>query len=101
MYIFFRRILYHNCLECNENYRYQIEHLNYSNCYSNCSFYYYYNNITKSYHCTEELKCPMNYNKLIFDKKECIDDCRNDIEYKYNYLNQCYIECPNGTLNDT
>ena len=93
--------IYHNCLECNDNYRYQIEHSNYSNCYSNCSFYYYYNNITKSYHCTEELKCPMNYNKLIFDKKECIDDCRNDIEYKYNYLNQCYIECPNGTLNDT
>ena len=91
--------IYHNCLECNENYRYQIEHSNYTNCYSNCSFYYYYNNIKKSYHCTEELKCPVNYNKLIFDKNECIDDCRNDIEYKYNYLNQCYIECPNGTLN--
>ena len=91
----------HNCLECKENYPYQFNNLNSTNCYSNCSNYHYYNNITKNFYCTNTSECPSNYNKLISYKKECIDNCQNDIKYKYEFNNECFIECPNGTINDS
>ena len=43
----------------------------------------------------------MNFIKIIFDKKECIDDCKNEFYYKYEYLNNCFAECPNGTINNS
>ena len=35
--------------------------------------------------------------KLIVEKKECIDNCRLDIEYPYEYNNLCYNNCPENT----
>ena len=35
--------------------------------------------------------------KIIYNKRECIDKCSNDKEYKYEYNNTCYKSCPNGT----
>ena len=35
--------------------------------------------------------------KIIFDKRECIDNCSNDKEYKYEYNNACYKSCPKET----
>jgi hypothetical protein len=43
------------------------------------------------------LICPAGYNKFIKDKKRCIDECKNDNIYQYEYLNECYRNCPNGT----
>ena len=41
----------HNCLECNSNFSFAININNYSNCYENCSYYYYFDN-DNNYHCT-------------------------------------------------
>jgi len=62
--------IYHNCLECKENYVYQFSYSNYTNCYENCSNYLYFNNMTKTFYCTDTLECPTNYKKLIIDKKK-------------------------------
>ena len=43
----------------------------------------------------------MNYSKIIFDKKECIGDFENEFYYKYEYLNNCFAEFPNGTINNS
>ena len=32
--------------------------------------------------------------KIIYDKKICIDDCKSDKFYKYEYESYCYKECP-------
>ena len=37
-----------------------------------------------------ENKCPLDYNKLIPEKNECIDNCTKDNEYKYEFQNKCY-----------
>ena len=87
---------YHNCIECNENYEYEIQYEKYKNCYINCSNYYYYDNITNKYYCTETDKCNEKYNKLIYGTKECIEEC-NQIS-RYNYKNECYIDCPKDTI---
>ena len=80
-----------NCLECKSNYRF---YNNNSNCYKNCNDYYYFDESNKFY-CNEN--CQGKYNKIIEDKKQCIDYCKNDDKYKYNSNNICYIDCPKGT----
>ena len=71
--------------------------MNISNCYEICNYYYYFNK-SNEYHCTKDFECPEEYNKLIENKSKCIDECRNDNIYKYNYKNKCYQKCPEGTI---
>ena len=85
--------LNHNCKKCKSGF---INLNNDNNCYLDCNYYFYideYNN----YHCTSNEKCPENYNKLISNNKQCIDDCKNHNIYKYEYKNSCYENCPIGT----
>ena len=35
--------------------------------------------------------------KINEDKKECLDDCKEDNDYSYEYQNKCYNKCPEGT----
>ena len=71
------------------------ERKNNSNCYENCSYYYYFDEYD-NYRCTEI--CPIKFNKLIKFTNKCIDNCKNDDTFIYEYDNICYKECPNGTL---
>ena len=42
--------------------------------------------------------CILYSNKnFIIEKNKCIDNCKNDDTYKYEYNNLCYFSCPNGT----
>ena len=45
-----------------------IRYCNGSDCYSDCEFYFYYNENNNKYYCTLEQFCPINYNKLISEK---------------------------------
>ena len=67
-----------------------------SNCYEKCEFYYYFDSENK-YHCTPNLECPKETNKLIRDKRKCIENCAIDDTYKYEHFYECYRECPEGT----
>ena len=90
---------YHNCVVCNYNYIYEIPFGNYKNCYDNyinCPYYYYFDTVENKYFCTHNLECEGAYNKLIIGTKECIDEC--DKRSKYKYRNQCYSECPEGSI---
>ena len=88
---------YHNCLECKSN----LDFLNLSeyatNCYEKCE-YYHYIDLSYNFHCTEKYECPGRYNKLIPEKKKCIDKCKNDDTYKYEYENKCLLFCPKDTF---
>ena len=84
-----------NCKECISDYTFLNETKNKTNCYKKCDYYYYYE--SDKYHCTDNLKCPENYSKLIENQKICIDKCINDDIYKYEYNNNCYQICPGET----
>ena len=71
------------CTECYSNYT-----LNNTNCYQICEYYYYFDS-SNLYHCTYNNSCPNEYNKLIRDKNQCIDQCQNDDKYIYEYQNIC------------
>ena len=91
------------CLECISTHEKKNDFENDDNCYEKCPFNYYFDS-DKIYHCTTENKCPDDYNKLIESKKRCIDDCKNDNKYQYEYQNKCYEKCPQQTQkskNDT
>ncbi len=86
----------HNCISCKSNYK-NLEEIGYeNNCYPECEYFYYINSST-NYYCTEENSCPTNYNKIINEKKKCIDECKNDDTYIYEYNNICYSTCPSNT----
>ena len=88
---------YHNCSECNIDYKYMNDI--YPNCYQNYSFYYYWDS-ENQLHSTSSYKCPLDY-KLIEEKSLCIDNCSNDIYYKYEFNNNCYLTCPfNSSISD-
>ena len=84
-----------NCNECVAGFTF-IELEKDKNCYLKCEFYYYFDSNGK-YSCTKEGKCPDEYNKLIIDKKKCVNNCSTDLIYKYEYNNSCFLSCPNGT----
>ena len=86
---------YHNCIECEDNYSYEILFEKHKNCYINCSYYYYLDNNTNKYYCTEEKKCKGKYNKLINGERKCIEECYQISRYEFR--NECYIECPQGS----
>ena len=87
---------YHNCIQCNNDYNNEFKFNNFKNCYKNCSNYYYFDN--NKYYCTENLECPQNFNKLIENKKECVNKCDDDEIYKYEFRNKCYQDCPEGSI---
>ena len=60
----------HNCIECDDKYKYPTKINNYLNCYENCNCYQYFDN-NKTY-CTLNFSCPNDYPKLIQDKNECV-----------------------------
>ena len=66
------------------------------NCYESlkdyCEFNYYYNIVSNLFFCTEEDNCPENYDKLIEEKRQCIDECEKDSIYIYEINNICYSE---------
>ena len=84
-----------NCKECKPNYIFINESSYSKNCYNPCQKYYYFNE-SNDYICTEN--CSGTYDKVITEKKKCINKCQNDDTYKYEYNKTCYIKCPNGTI---
>jgi hypothetical protein len=87
----------HNCLECNSNYPLGISNNNYTNCYKNCSYYYYFDEFG-NFTCTSNYSCPKEYNKLQIDKGECLFDCKLDDTNKYEFRNICYKKCPKESI---
>ena len=89
-----------NCDECKEGFLFLNESSVPShNCYQKCEHYFYYDE-NNQYICTESNMCLEPYNILIEQKKKCIDECKNDDEYAYNYNNTCVKKCPDNTKID-
>ena len=80
------------CTSCYSNYI-----LNKTNCDKICKYYYYFNSLNER-KCTSEDKCPEEYSKLIIKEGRCIDDCKNDNIYKFEYENNCYESYPQDLL---
>jgi surface protein len=88
--------IYHNCLECKNNFTFLNDSKYSTNCYKKCEYYFYFDEYN-IYRCTENYECPKGYNKLILDKKKCINECKNDNIYQYEFENKCLLSCPNET----
>ena len=85
-----------NCDKCIDNYIFlNISFVPSQNCYQKCDYYFYFNK-NNEYICTNSKLCPIQYNKLVEEKNKCIDECKNDEEYIYEYNNKCFKKCPNN-----
>ena len=86
----------HNCLSCNSNFSFAVNTTNYTNCYENCSYYYYFDN-ENYYHCTINSSCPKEFPSLLKDKRKCIkynikNVIQNIIKFEKNDTEQTTME---------
>jgi hypothetical protein len=88
-----------NCTSCEPEYILKPDIINSNNCVLKCEYYYYYNN-EHYYRCTDYLKCPENFHFLIEEKGKCVDKCKNDDIYRYEYNRKCFKKCPDNTTNN-
>ena len=63
----------HNCLKCIPNFTLRTNLNNHMNCYENCNYYYYFDDLN-NYHCTPNSNCITEYPILIPNKGECIKE---------------------------
>ena len=84
----------HNCKECKHEYNFEIDYGITKNCYTNCTYFHYFNEAKSTSFCTTSFNCPINYDKLIYVKKECVSNCTKDRKYKYEFRKRCYEDCP-------
>ena len=89
----------HNCIECKNNYNYELIIGEYKNCYDECPYYHYFDENQNKYYCTNNKECPKNYIYLIEDKKECIINCNKYELYKYEFRKKCFQQCPINSHN--
>ena len=87
----------HNCKVCISNFTFLNETKFKNNCFTKCEYYYYFNETYDYYYCTEDFQCPKEFNKLVIYKNKCIDDCKKDDSYQYEYNKTCYEKCPDET----
>ena len=86
-----------NCLSCDDNYiRHPLSLGKIFNCVQECIYSYYFTS-TGLYKCTSTPQCPLEYNKFIKEKNQCIEDCKNDDTFKFLYNGICRSSCPEGT----
>ena len=86
-----------NCKECIESMKFIYEPFSQKNCFPKCDNYYFINP-EQNYLCTNDSQCPLDYPKLVPEKEKCIDKCKSDNKYSFEYNNTCYLLCPNGTI---
>ena len=66
----------------------------YLNCYKECEFNFYYEEINNKYHCTPDKNCLNPFDKEIPAKNQCVSDCKIDQDYPFEYKKKCYNKCP-------
>ena len=69
------------------------------NCVHKCEYSYYFTKLDL-YKCTATPQCPLDFNKYIEDKNQCVEDCKDDETYKYLYNGICFKSCPEGTQDE-
>ena len=89
-----------NCLECAPGYTKDPKDEKGLTCVIQCQYNFYYG-LNHIYSCTPGPSCPKEYTYYIPDRKECIDECKNDKEYKFTYNGQCVKECPSDMQSDS
>ena len=84
-----------NCIECNSQYEFRNDFQNDKKCYEKCTYNYYYDSNNNNV-CTNDDSCP-NDMKFIESKKRCIDLCKNDNLFRFEFNGKCFAQCPDKT----
>ena len=92
--------VYHNCSSCIDNYIFQPEVPNTTNCVPKCKYYYYYS-FVGDYECTDNYYCPEKINIFSEKEKKCVSDCKYNNKYIYQYNGECLSKCPENTYPNT
>ena len=65
----------------------------YYKCYPKCNNYYYFDK-NNNYTCLDKKECPNDYNNLIEEKNQCINNCKLYSDFPIEFQKKCYNLCP-------
>ena len=85
-----------NCTSCDIDSIFRPETNGTTNCVKKCKYKYYFS-LFDQYKCTENDQCPNDAILLIKEKNKCIQDCKFDDTYRFQYNGECLKKCPNNT----
>ena len=88
---------FHNCLTCDVNNSFPISANGYSNCYPNCTHYFYFDK-NDIYTCTDSADCPTEYNLFVPEIGQCVKSCLDTFGYQYEFGQKCYRYCPGDSV---
>ena len=88
-----------NCTSCDIDSIFRPEEINTTNCVKKCKYKYYINKYGQ-YKCVKNNQCPEEAYLFIPNKNKCIENCKLDNIYKYQYNGECLDKCPIGTIED-
>ena len=88
---------FHNCLTCDVNNSFPISANGYSNCYPNCTHYFYFDE-NDIYTCTDSADCPTEYNLFVPEIGQCVKSCLDTFGYQYEFGQKCYRYCPGDSV---
>ena len=88
-----------NCTSCDIDSIFKPEDINTTNCVKKCKYKYYYTSYGQ-YKCSENIFCPKEAKLYVRNKNKCIENCKFDNTYKYQYNGECLQKCPNGTYDE-
>ena len=85
-----------NCTSCDIGSIFRPETIGTTNCVKKCKYKYYFTSYGH-YKCSDSEQCPKEANLYIPSKNKCINDCKLDNEYKFQFNGECLEKCPNDT----
>ena len=88
-----------NCTKCAKDYTEEPEKEGSTNCVVSCKNFYYITSYGQ-YKCSSNPQCPEEKNLLIREKKKCVESCKNDTKYRYQYSGECLEDCPPDTIKE-
>ena len=59
-----------------------------------CDFNFYYDEINQKYYCTPDNNCVNYYDKKISEKNQCVHDCKQYSDFRFEFQKKCYNSCP-------
>ena len=91
--------LNHNCKACDNNLIPRPIDTNSLNCVTNCTYNFFFTS-SGQYKCTDIKFCPKEASLFIEKKNKCINDCKNDTDFKFLYNGICLNSCPESTFDN-
>ena len=88
-----------NCTTCDVDYMKDPRNPFSTNCVPLCTYFYYITSYGQ-FKCSSTPQCPEKNSLLVRNEKKCVESCKSETKYRYQYNGECLENCPEDTIKD-